>query len=567
MNKKKILALLVAFTMLLSSVAVFADGPDEPGVNEQLTLVTTSPTFAPGFTITVENETGPPDVFTLEEYLFGEDEAEDIEHLSFVRKALQVPFGTQTPEVRFEFNFEFYLLDGNNLACEPECGGETDPCLDSCRNRLIGELELPNHNNVFDEDNDPVLGAGYVELSFPDDAMFIRHTGAAGDEGRFSYIYGFSDMGITADMFPSTGHWVIKVTEQATAFIDCDGHYCDDDCDEDDECRQHVWGFDETVWLMVVSIGMDSHVCDTTAAVNPCPADPEDCNYVGDRWPAIRGIAMIRYEDRAFDWESSPQEVGLTGDKEAELQFLNQFVKYYCYDEEDPDPEDAALSIEKEVTGDAEPGQMFRFTLNLTLPVFPTTSCDLGCDADHPEECTFWIITDGPDVPQGPFTAFIMRSNDVRVPLLTDTPHNLAITGTDDVFYLSHGDVLYIFGLPMGTTYRLTEDYVPHHTATAEVTSGGTAPCTEAEITTTVDIDDTHDYYGEYLIAIDGALVSNDRERDNHALVINDLDMPPVTGVFLNNLPFIGLIVLAGAALAGFVMLKVRKSNEEVVYQ
>jgi len=458
MTKKRILALLLALTMMFSSVAVFAS----------LTEVSTSPTAAG------RDGVGP-----------------------YIRKALQMPFGTAIPDVRFDFNFEFVSLDGSDL----ECDCPTAVCEPSCREYLLDEIDVPET----------------VSITFPTNAEYVN----PGSAGGFTYVYAFADIGLTPAMFPSTGVWVFKVSEEATAFMTCEGHYCDAACDPD-ECKQHVWGFDTTEWYLVVSVG--NHVCVTSGA-EPCTGDP--CPLIGTR--IISGIIMFRTDDA--DTDGSPE---LGGDnKETEIQFLNQFVKYYCYDPYVPTSvqENAALFIEKQVLRDGDRSRLFRFTLDLHLPVF-----------DEPEE-----IEDGPEVPDFPFTAVIRnQAGDV----VSADP----VEGPGHVFYLRHNERLYIAGIPIGTTYDLVEDYIAGYTADATVVSGD-APCDSYEA--------TFDNEDEYLANIEGALISNNDENVNSATVYNDRFTPTPTGVFLSNLPFIGLIVLAGGALVGFIVLKVRSSKKE----
>ena len=459
MTKKRIFALLLAVTMMFSSVAVFAS---------TLEVVTTSPTAVD------RDGVGP-----------------------FIRKSLQMPFGTAVPEVRFDFNFEFVSLDGSDLECDCP-GAECEP---SCREYLIADIDVPET----------------VSINFPTDAEYVRHVGGA---GGFSYVYAFADIGLTPDMFPSTGVWVFRVSEEATAFVTCEGHYCDAVCDPG-ECKQHVWGFDTTEWYLVVSIG--NHGC-ITAGPDAC-ASP--CLLIGTR--IISGIIMFRTDDA--DTDGSPE---LGGDnKETEVQFLNQFVKYDCYDPYDPGSvqENAALFIEKQVLRDGDRSRLFRFTLNLTLPVF-----------DEPDG-----IENGPEVPDFPFTAVIRNQ---AGDLVSADP----VAGPDHVFYLRHDERLYIAGVPIGTTYSLVEEYIAGYTASATVISGD-APCDSYSA--------TFDNEDEYLANIEGALISNDEENVNSATVYNDRFTPTPTGVFLNNLPFIGLIALAVGALAGFIMLKVRNSKRE----
>ena len=53
----------------------------------------------------------------------------------------------------------------------------------------------------------------------------------------------------------------------------------------------------------------------------------------------------------------------------------------------------------------------------------------------------------------------------------------------------------------------------------------------------------------------DGSAAHN----DNHADYVNDRDDVTPTGLDLNDLPFIGMILLAVGAIAGYIVVKARK--------
>ncbi|MDR1068034.1 MAG: hypothetical protein LBL36_02165, partial [Clostridiales Family XIII bacterium] len=53
------------------------------------------------------------------------------------------------------------------------------------------------------------------------------------------------------------------------------------------------------------------------------------------------------------------------------------------------------------------------------------------------------------------------------------------------------------------------------------------------------------------------------REAASGAAFTNTYDITTPTGIILNNLPFVGLIVLAMAALGAFIAVKSRKRNRK----
>ncbi|MCL2405204.1 MAG: hypothetical protein FWC92_06625 [Defluviitaleaceae bacterium] len=523
MNKKKIVALLVAFTMLFSTVAVFASGP---------TLI---PAGGPSPTAAGRDGHG------------------------FIRKAIQVPYGTALPEASFNFNIVFYELDGSDLECE--CDDPTDHDL-TCQEHLIAALDFPvTWGNVYDDSGDPIDGAGSVTIDFADGADFVRTAGG------FTHFYAFYDLDLDGTIFPSTGIWVFDVTEEAIAFMDCDDdHYCAADCEEDDECKQHVWGFDESEWKLVVTVV--NHRCSLNGCANPSTCDSTDLSV----------LAATMTRATYFNSSTLPEAFATMEQKRSEMQFLNQFVKYECYDPTEPQ-DYAALFIEKQVEGDGALNRQFEFVLTLHLPVFPTP-CPTTCTECAPGPCDVWDITDGPDVPDFPFTARFYRQIDDTDPIEYDYGDVFQIGGATGEphpfeFTLAHGERLYIAGLPMGTTYDLVELIVPgiaSYEATGVVVTSGGTPRTPAAPPPPLVNPNPEDGFAldlnaaagaDYLVNLRNALISNDDELDNSAVVTNDREISTPMGVFLNNLPFIGLIVLAGAALTGFIVLKVRKGKEE----
>lgn len=186
--------------------------------------------------------------------------------------------------------------------------------------------------------------------------------------------------------------------------------------------------------------------------------------------------------------------------------------------------------------------------------------------------------------------------NRVRVPVTAvgglDTAAAILADTVEFDFNLSHGDRLVFVQLPVGTTYVVTEFEDDDHVQSAvrgegveshpiwTLVGGVFTPNSVSGVTTFVpsddcdceDPDERDDDCDAQDVIVPGTVRQTPPEGNeaNNAVVVNNhrVAAPPM-GVFLNNLPFVGLIAFAVVALAGFVVLKVRKGRqeEEVVYQ
>lgn len=208
-----------------------------------------------------------------------------------------------------------------------------------------------------------------------------------------------------------------------------------------------------------------------------------------------------------------------------EFAFVNVFTKKGGFNggdnteipEPTPDPGDkeypeylekiAALVIDKTVAGEYGDKTM-DFSFSLTLTKAPTA---------EDETYTATIYT---------------RGNGTAVDTKTVTP------GTPCTFTLKDNQMLIFEDLPAGTTYDVSETAVAKYTTTTELIANGVTTSGNA--------------------VIDNALVG---EEDNYARYTNTFDDSSVTptGIIINNLPFILMIVLAGAGIVLFVITRRRK--------
>ncbi|MDR1068936.1 MAG: hypothetical protein LBL36_06815 [Clostridiales Family XIII bacterium] len=114
---------------------------------------------------------------------------------------------------------------------------------------------------------------------------------------------------------------------------------------------------------------------------------------------------------------------------------------------------------------------------------------------------------------------------------------------------LKHGQTLAFVGVPVGTAWTATDTLgsgAPYNNYLASGTANGTALTPPANRGASLST-------GAQLV----------REAASGAAFTNTYDITTPTGIILNNLPFIGLIVLAMAALGAFIAVKSRRRNRE----
>ncbi|MBC5648051.1 DUF7601 domain-containing protein [Christensenella tenuis] len=130
--------------------------------------------------------------------------------------------------------------------------------------------------------------------------------------------------------------------------------------------------------------------------------------------------------------------------------------------------------------------------------------------------------------------------------ILTDPTHGdyfEMTSGTAATVNLKHGQSIVFSDVPYGSTYQATETPAAGYTPSISVTTGGSTPQ-----------------------AIPGASTGAQRISDagaNTAAYTNAYQTVTPTGVIINNLPFILILVLAAGALVVFVVIKSRKRAAE----
>ena len=103
-------------------------------------------------------------------------------------------------------------------------------------------------------------------------------------------------------------------------------------------------------------------------------------------------------------------------------------------------------------------------------------------------------------------------------------------------------------GLPVGTKMTVTESATPNYKGSAKVTINGVE---ESDLVTASK-------YNEAIV------VSNKRldQKKNAVDVTNTYNNVPTTGIIMNTLPYVMMIVLGGVALVGYIYLKNKKYSD-----
>ena len=121
--------------------------------------------------------------------------------------------------------------------------------------------------------------------------------------------------------------------------------------------------------------------------------------------------------------------------------------------------------------------------------------------------------------------------------------NGIAITLTDGAcnFTLKNGEKEKFTGLPVGTTMTVTESATPNYKGSANVTING--------------VNEDPVGAAKYDEAI---TISNKKlgQRKNAVEVTNTYNNVPLTGIIMNNLPYIAMIVIGAAALVVYVQNK-----------
>jgi len=224
------------------------------------------------------------------------------------------------------------------------------------------------------------------------------------------------------------------------------------------------------------------------------------------------------------------------GTKLSQITFTNNYVRTNgAIDPDDPDPvTESTLSISKTVAGDlANRDRYFNFNVALDIPILVE---------EIPEYYRAYIVENG---------VVINPVNNADDSLIDSDAGGYYIrvsTTAPTAFSLKHGQRLVFVNTPVGTSYTVDETATPDYTPSFVIT------------TNNVIADEATGEVGGALgtdIQFVGHLV-------NRADFTNNRVSAVPTGLNINNLPFVGLIILAVGALILFVAVKSRKRDTAI---
>ena len=222
--------------------------------------------------------------------------------------------------------------------------------------------------------------------------------------------------------------------------------------------------------------------------------------------------------------------------KFSQLIFTNKYWK--------TNGEDKSLNITKTVTGNAaEKDKYFEFEVTVTRPEMA------GTDA-----CKAYVYDEAGKI-------VTVAANNVSGTFGTDTKggYILFTSGTKATVKLMHGQRLGFVDLQVGSVVEVVEPAVAQYTASYERTFGKTGAFTCTAENTAWGFPRDPGDVGPIYTADNTATAPN----SNTAAFTNHRTSTPGTGINLDNLPFIVLLVLAAAALVSYVVIKSRRNAKQ----
>ena len=323
--------------------------------------------------------------------------------------------------------------------------------------------------------------------------------------------------------FPHAGIFVYIITERIPVAPDADDDDDDDD-DDDGDTANELWYYSKARYKLTVHVANHSN---GTTYVRALGTE----RLTTDHGNELTGVKV----------DPTPGGDGVEYFF-SQMKFTNEYVKIDA--PIDPNPhEDATLFVRKNVAGDfGDRSMLFNFTMSLTIPEIVRT-------AELPPYFKAFVIENGRIIDPADNVDETLIGGDIEDADDDDDEENdstryimVPFDGTAFSFRLRHGQKLVFVDTPIGTQYDVAEAQATNYTTNILVTTpGGVRPS----------------------LNIPG-LVAEEQHvgyADSSAVFTNTRASVTPTGLNLNDLPFIGLIVLALGALSIFVVLKVRKRN------
>lgn len=269
--------------------------------------------------------------------------------------------------------------------------------------------------------------------------------------------------------------------------------------------------YDANRYIMFVSVKNDGNGGLTVDNVIVQPEDPENPGEpAGAKKDATPGKDENGNEIPEEPSTEDGDDTNLVGTGN-DFRFVNTFTKTTGGEDPDPvvpdepdDPSTSALIVQKNVVGEsANLTQMFNFHITLTVPE-TATEAEKTINA-------YTVDKDG-----------VVVRNDITI-----------TSGVKYDFTLAHNEYLGFKSLPAGTTYVVEED--------------GSENYTGSVITTTNQVADPEVKADKEANLVANKAVVGEKVGENNAIVTNTHDDASTTptGIIVNNLPYVALILVA----------------------
>ncbi|MBU5361850.1 hypothetical protein KQI58_12280 [Enterococcus raffinosus] len=184
---------------------------------------------------------------------------------------------------------------------------------------------------------------------------------------------------------------------------------------------------------------------------------------------------------------------------------------------------------------------------------------DSGDDiGDRNKDFEFTITLNLPETTKTDFTKVDYKKTDKDGNETTGsvTIDHSNLTGSLEIL-LKHGETIEFTNLPVGSTYEVVETSVKNYIPSAEVTGLGTSGSS-----------DQWEATEKYTVTVGGItdlfVQAEEKSLDgikNTTTVTNKYKLPNITGVITDNLPFILMILVAGAGIVFLTVSKRRRAN------
>jgi len=386
-----------------------------------------------------------------------------------ITKIFNMPVGTKTPDVTFQFDVTPIKVDGipNNDVNMPG---------------NIGPIDI----EFKEADNGKQIGTGTSAYK-----SIIRES-----EDIFANV-----------TWPHAGEFVYTITEKQDL--------AKDEFNEKLTCSQAV--YEIHVYVKETADGKGYYI----AAVN-------DYYIKNDNGGTVEG---------GYKVDPTPKDPDETGEY-SEMIFTNKYLKNNGK-VDPPDPDDCTVfKLSKDVAGDlADKSMYFNFLITLTKPA--TVEDDIIFIAYIMDEDGF--VAD--------ITGNIVHAYNIN--LGTDNNGKKFIkfkSGDDAKIALKHGQWLAFTDAPVGTNLVVLEEANGNYVPKCTLVLNGNSSTLNAGKNESLGFgeDPNFTYLGE---------------KTNIAAYVNTYDLTAPTGISIENLPFVVMIGLAIAGLAGFVVFKAHKNR------